>query len=296
MDSAISDELDPNWRMRRIQAANQKEPNKIIDLITLGDLQKECALRRPHWAETASDQDGGHEGALGVNLAQAVEMIAYGWVDMPYQVFSVPVIGNRQRLEADYGEEGEELDVSAYLSGDDRHWVDYKETGDLQQGGKILRVCSNVAANSGVKPESMAKRGIATMALIESLEAAGYNVELWAALHSGGTTDSSLEYRGAILVKTANDYINRARALFFLAHPATFRKLGFYLRERLPEKLCYRLGAHIHGSGGYGRTTNYPSKDWDIYIPAITYGNLDTFNDRAKSIAWVKEQVAPFIK
>ena len=202
---------------------------------------------------------------------EAVELIQYGWPDGKDDVKALVEKLSRAVSQAATFETDEvKTDIVGYVP----HIGNYiAEVPDSMINFDVsykptLHIGYNVSASAGCSGASIKRRGAVTMALVQCLQAAGYNVELT-------VLDASRFHNGRrwyciFPVKQASAPMNINKTCFMLCHPAYLRRFMFAVQERTKGSMF----------PSYGGACNVP--EWiikpDIMIPATIGGhaNLDS--------------------
>jgi hypothetical protein len=122
---------------------------------------------------------------------------------------------------------GQSLDVAAYVSGEPECWQ--VEEPVRKPCGRIIRLAVEIGGNCNIHADSMANRGRAIAALINSLELQGHSIEL--TLVNAYTNRRGEDYTFLIPVKHAGQSIDIKRVQFMIGHPSFYRRLLFGLVE-----------------------------------------------------------------
>jgi hypothetical protein len=160
------------------------------------------------------------------------------------------------------------IDIAAYLSGVPECMTEY-EPQPISRAGRTVALVASGSYSAAVSTENMVKRGSAVTALALALERTQHAVEIWLD-HSYGTFGNTDQvYRSRVLVKGPRDVIDPERIAFALAHPSSFRRLGFAAALRAPKAVRDAIG--IGAGGGYGLPTNpaLDLPDGTIYLDAV---------------------------
>lgn len=122
-------------------------------------------------------------------------------------------------------EPGEDVDVGAYLSGEDATFLVTADTDVARMGGRsAVRLRHSLFLSSGVTAEQAVIRGIAALAIVHLLETAGVRVAVeldmsWSKSNRNGRLTCALKHYG--------EPADLPRLAFWLAHPAALRRVVF---------------------------------------------------------------------
>lgn len=191
------------------------------------------------------------------------------------------------------------LNIGRYVSGHPKPYMQKKqiedETGD-NKSGKIVNITFNITASAGISSSEMFNKGATIAALVELLERAGKRVELKARLvatdarlvatDGGKPPKSTLRYQ--VPIKEAGEPIDVDRLAFSLAHPGSFRRLGFSIMEQASEKIQKALGIGEYGFR-YGSPGEWQDPEDGIYI-----GSTSLTGTEASRVEWIRKQLADY--
>ena len=225
---------------------------------------------------------------LGSSWENAIELGRFGWQAGTDQLtdsiksFESVLPSHRVRLETSMDITGPGvLDFGRWATGHPEAWIVQQETEiNDPHAGDIIRIVFNISASSGVESSEMLDKGATIVGLIDLLERSGKRVEL-DLVH--GTRPNNISIRVRVRVKEANAPIDIERIAFALAHPASFRRIGFSIWEQAAP--AARKACSI--PGGYGRCEDWAEPD-ALYVPSSDMAN---FRDEARRVAWVTEQL-----
>lgn len=122
---------------------------------------------------------------------------------------------------------GDFLDVPAFLADEPEQWI-FAEP-ERKPCGRVIRLAVEIGGMGCVDACTMANRGQAIIALINSLELAGHSVEL--TIVRAFRNVHGENYKFLIPIKHAGQAINMKRLQFMIGHPAFYRRCLFALSE-----------------------------------------------------------------
>ncbi len=180
-------------------------------------------------SENESLRIGGAAWTLDVEtFDQAKAFTLNGWTadldDVLTIVDSVAKLEQREHVawEQIHDYAGPDLDIGRYVAGEPECCVEYVPT-HTPKLGKVVTVCSSIAASCGVSSTTIRERGTLVAAFILACQHLGVNVEAW--------VDSTAQYPGMgtvsrkVCVKRADEPLDVARILFAFSHPAMLRAM-----------------------------------------------------------------------
>jgi len=152
-------------------------------------------------------------------------------------------------------DDGETLDVARLLDGLPPYRMAYRAPGG--SSGRIVRLVVNAAANAKTTAESLAWTAYAAIRAIDSLEEAGYRVEV-VMCYPVERVWYGVGYRLLVTVKRAEDPLDISQIAAALS-PAAFRVFMFEWQDSVP-----RVGL----TPGRGYADNH-SEDGALSLPSV---------------------------
>jgi hypothetical protein len=227
----------------------------------------DMSLRGWHYGAVADRRE--HKGgdyAATETLDQAVDMAMWsGWpegrkmlIDSIAQVRPT----NQYRVHHELDVAGSFPIVPVYCAGDPAHMMNF-ETETVHQQRPIVRIDYNNVCSFLITPAAMMKMGAAVLSFAQTLEAAGYAVELRVI---GNMASGKKKFRYSVTYKRAGEPFDLDRAAFAIAHPSTMRRFALGLLEQHADLQNF-------GENGHGyplRQPNDPTSGQPggaIYIP-----------------------------
>ena len=182
---------------------------------------------------------------------------------------------------------GEQLDVGRFLDGEPECFMDefIPERGERLDGNGIIRITANLTASCGVNAKELERRGVYAVALADVLESLGYRVEITGVICSEcnhiDATGRRKNGTHVLLfpVKASDQPLEIDRLAFTLAHPASFRTLGFNVMD----VVGYR-------DSGRGRPHDLPQKfRGDINVGKLAWRSEDDVDTANAIISQLKD-------
>ena len=193
-----------------------------------------------------------------------------------------------------YDVEGTDIDVARFVDGDPECWARQEQRLTEGPGRRVFRFVFAWVVSGGVSTRTIESRGAAAVALIQAMELAGHGVEvdLCYSVGAGANCGSGASYRKVeayVNIKKADQPLDLPRLAFAIAHPASLRRIGFGLMERLPRPILYNFTK----SKGYGNGDGLfdPLEQGDVFLGGATYDRGDWNND-----AWVQKWIVDTLK
>lgn len=159
-----------------------------------------------------------------------------------------------------FADEGDEVAIDRFLDAEADCWVSFPATVTPARG-RVVSVIVHCGGNGLVQPSAWVNRGAAALSLIDSLERAGYRVEVTIATVSQ-TQERTFQF--SCIIKRAEDALDLDRMAFFLMSSSVQRRFLFRLRETSAAP-CHWATASM------GSTRPIPAEvipDGAIYFPA----------------------------
>lgn len=221
-----------------------------------------------NWQERASREQGKEEWAGTSSFEEAVALARAGW---PQGVVKLDQIADHYHKMSKWTvDKTRHLDVAGtypivpvYLGGDPSCMIN---DGDLQRGIKPVQ---HIMVNRGYSwlttNERIFNFGAALMVCIDQMETLGVRVELDVCTANLGDLFGPVSERPVwatiTTIKKAQEYVEKNRLAFALAHPAYSRRLKYSLLEQIPN---YEEPFHW----GYGKPIPLPP---DLVPPQAVY-------------------------
>jgi hypothetical protein len=207
----------------------------------------------------------------GMTWQESLDAAQFGqWTEPKIESITLPEVqAESDDVRYSYDVVGNHLDVASYISGEPEYWL--TEEPIRKPCGRVIRVAVEIGGAFGVSAASMANRGQAIIALINSLELAGHSVELTIvrAYRSKGEN-----YKFLIPVKHAGQPIDIKRLQFMIGHPSFYRRCLFGLAEV------------AHGETIESRSTGTESYRPDGYTHIPVHAGLS--ETREESLDWAQ--------
>lgn len=177
---------------------------------------------------------------------------------------------------------GAVVDIGRFLENEPECMIDYRLN---ERPTRVLNVAINAAALAMVSPQAIVERGSLMFCIMRALELSNYSIGVsvsWPCEnHSDDVCHTELH------LKCAGEYLDPAVLAFYITHPASLRRIGFRLKESLPDDLRRRFEFSSGGFGGYSRTCQIPQqarKDRICIPPIDTAWSGMNFDQKIESI------------
>jgi hypothetical protein len=187
---------------------------------------------------------------------------------------------------------GQYLDISSFLAGEPQCMLQaYEDT--TKRANKFVRILVDVSVSWQIKPEDIATRGGAIVALCDVLNLCGYSTEVWASATCSGDKPSSLLSVLLPVQHNGSPWDIRS-ASFPLTNGDYLRRVIFAVQEGLESDQRECFGAFPEGAGyGVPRRSELGSMadvhcgGADIIIPSDAGSIANIVSD---PVAWVLGQ------
>lgn len=208
-----------------------------------------------HNPNPESSNNHGDDFSMCKSLQDAIGMARDGWHDVRPEVdkiFGDVAMRIADRLESRFqtlhNYSGFSVDMGRYLQGDPECMLDYVPE-EQQAMGRVVKVVVNLAARWDIPAETILKRGVAVVALLDTLHKLGVGIELWA---EESISKNSAKFSNRIKIHDSSQMLDINSVMFAVAHPAMLRRVIFSMQEQSAK--AKQQGAH--SGGGYGKPEN----------------------------------------
>lgn len=151
--------------------------------------------------------------------------------------------------------------------------------------GRHVTIMTNLTAAWTVKPEQIARRGAALVALVESLNLAGIGVDVYAGIAVNGKDRAKMTAVTKIVDATAG--ADRITTTYSIGNGDFFRRFIFSIMEHMGVRECQRFTV----PGAYGFVTAMPKDVVDRYSPDILIESAMAAPMERDPAEWVMEQL-----
>jgi hypothetical protein len=187
-------------------------------------------------AGSASIRDGGsHKWDLNTDLKQSKEYLVHGWNNGITELAKglgdlKESIGKAPKPEWFASPVGAFVNTPAFLAGAPDSMFARRK---VRKSAPVIRLVLPIICPAKVPASQFMNRGIATLAVVDQLEAQGVRTEIVAAWYTDNRTGIH-KGRSAVTVtlKNAGDPLHLGELAFPLVHPAFLRRVMFAVAER----------------------------------------------------------------
>lgn len=216
-------------------------------------------------------------GPHAESLDSACELALKGWDEIRPDVDNIlgdvtdrlaDRLADLYKPTYDFG--GAYVDMGRFVEGDPECMVNFSATADNAMG-RVVKVAIAGTASASIDPKHIIKRGIAVLALIDTINKLGFGVELWWDSTIEGRSTKKI-YSTAVKLHDSADTLDINSVMFSLAHPSMLRRLTFSVQERSETANEQGVG------GGYGIPHDMGSpaiNDYDVLVEKLQNGYGD---------------------
>lgn len=196
------------------------------------------------------------------------------------------LVSHIEKEDLHYDVSGEVLDIGRYCSGEPEHWGHWNTTIQEGKGQKLIHLVCNGTASAMVSAEVLIRRGAMVAAFVNMMELAGYRVKVTLAYAAG---DVCAQSTIKVALKEFDQSFDQDMLGFALAHPATFRCLGFCVWDTAKDRAVQEMLG-----GCYGYPTDLPESDrGDVYLGRM-FGNERDWQSPENAEAWVIKKLQQY--
>ena len=147
---------------------------------------------------------------------------------------------------------GQFIDVSRLLSGEPECCGSEFDGGD-QIASRVVSIRLNQSVSGAISADTICARGVTVLVAVDLLESCGVRCEVTVSKGSQSTgcagSVRNLQVDTHVVVKQAGDAVDLDKLAFWIAHPASFRRLGFRLNEQNGLSPCGAIPARLTDYG-----------------------------------------------
>lgn len=203
-----------------------------------------------NWRSKCSRTNGASQSwDLNTGYDKALKLAKDGWeegMDALSDALAAVIPASGRESRWGWSQVGTSVNIGRHLHGHPKSMRSRRKK--TMGSAPVLHVACNMTASCMVTGQQMANYGAAIAGLIDRLENSGKRVHLdmFFAIYIPNSGKAFLQTGWN--VKRASEHVDLAALAFSIAHPASFRRLGFALMERTPrdvENSCYGYSADL---------------------------------------------------
>lgn len=254
--------------------------DKVVWSHTFADVDAMASFveSHKHHASYASNGNHNHAWTFGADLDAAIDLARRGWHAGNEQITRVRAAMPDARVNGRGGVWRN--DVGGFIPNVPRAIIGLpdsmrRKVNGTNARGRVVSIAVNPSMSGGLDAGLRVNQGAAIVALIDSLESAGYRVHVTLDRVQTATRDRGV-VRTACDLKQATEPLDVDRLAFWLAHPAALRRMFFNACEWITG---YEKNAEA--SGNSGQPNNYATPDGVravhgeqvLYFPSLSTAN-----------------------
>lgn len=181
----------------------------------------------------------------------------------------------------EYATSGSSVDMGRFVTGEPECMLEFLPESSATMG-RVVKIIVAGTASASISASHIIARGVAVVALLETVHKMGVGVELWWESCIEGTDKA---YSTVVKLHDSNDHLDIDSVMFSMAHPAMLRRLTFSVQER--SEFARQQG--VGGGYGYPHDLAYTKiQGYDVVVEKLQNGRGDIVND---PFAWVLSTV-----
>lgn len=184
---------------------------------------------------------------------------------------------------SEHSTSGAFVDMGRFVTGEPECMVAFVSEPQARMG-RVVKIVMNAVVSGHVNADLIKKRGIAILALVDTIHKLGVGIELW---WEESMTGGKQEFSTLTKLHSSEEPMDINSLMFSLAHPDMLRRLQFSVQEQ--HKEWKAQGAYI--GGGYGHIHDLFSpkhRDYDVVVEKLQNGNQTIV---ANTLQWVLSTV-----
>lgn len=178
---------------------------------------------------------------------------------------------------------GAEVNMGLFMSGEPECMMQFVSEPEARMG-RVVKVLINGVTNASTPKENIIKRGVAVLALVNTLHLMGVGIELWFESSITGTDDKT--YSTTCKLHDSNQPLDIDNVMFALAHPSMLRRLVFSVQEQSK----FQRQQRATRGGGYGSCAPLALNkvmDFDVTVERLQY----TDSIVTSPLEWIVDKV-----
>ncbi|CAB4151733.1 hypothetical protein UFOVP587_31 [uncultured Caudovirales phage] len=223
-------------------------------------------------------------------LAEACNLATHGWDEIRAEVDAqldelVEHINDAfgEFYVSEHSTSGAFVDMGRFVTGEPECMVSFVSEPQARMG-RVVKIVMNAVVSGHVPADLIKRRGIAVLALIDTIHKLGVGIELWWEESLAG---GKQEFSTLIKLHSSEEPMDINSLMFSLAHPDMLRRLQFSVQEQ--HKDAKSQGAYSGGGYGLPRDLMSPRHcDYDVTIEKLQNGDQELV---ANTLQWVLSTV-----
>lgn len=235
--------------------------------------------------------ESGRESFTGsASLKDAADLAIKGWDECRPQVDALlsdlqdrinNVMSDNYVVQHDVA--GADVNMGLFMSGEPECMMQFVAEPQARMG-RVVKVLVNGVTNASTDPDNIIKRGVAVLALVNTLHLMGVGIELW--FESCITGIDNKAYSTCVKLHDSSQPLDIDNVMFALAHPSMLRRLVFSVQEQSK----YQTQQNAKHGRGYGSCTDLNLGkfiDFDVTVERLKYSDETTDNP----LGWIVDKV-----
>ena len=224
------------------------------------------------------------------NLNEACNLAIHGWDEIRGEVDAqldelVEHINDAfgEFYVSEHSTSGAFVDMGRFVTGEPECMVSFVSEPQARMG-RVVKIVVNGVVAGGVHADLIKKRGIAVLALVDTIHKLGVGIELW---WEESMVGGKQEFSTLVKLHSSEEPMDINSLMFSLAHPDMLRRLQFSVQEQ--HKKWKEQGAYTGGGYGHVRDLMSPRHcDYDVTIEKLQNGDQALIAD---TLQWVLSTV-----
>jgi hypothetical protein len=255
---------------------------------SLGDYAR-LASSNPNPSRTGSDQPFSPRFNYTKSLGEAVELCQHGWQEVRPDVDKLLGVLEERLTDAfgsyfvtEYQTSGAVVDMGRFVTGEPECMMEFVQEPQARMG-RVVKIVVNASVSWNIDQQLILNRGVAILALIDTIHKMGVGVELWWEESASHT----INFTTLVKLHDSSEPMDIDAIMFALANPDMLRRLQFSVQEQHP--LANQMGV----GNGYGTPQNLWSVKHNFTDYDIVVEKLQNSNDElaSKPLEWVMSTI-----
>lgn len=251
-----------------------KEHKRRLEVFeSLGEFAK---LATQNSKPLASNKPEQNNWSKTENLVDACTLASNGWNEIRPEVDAV-LVNLEDRLAekfaalyvTEYATSGASVDMGRFVTGEPECMIEFAPT-PKESMGRVVKIIVAGVASSGVDSEDIKRRGIAVLALVDTIHKMGVGIELWWESCIEGYTQGT--HSTVVKLHDSSEPLDIDSVMFSLAHPSMLRRLVFSVQEQSETRKDQGVGS------GYGSISDMQYskiEEFDVVVEKLQNGYGD---------------------
>lgn len=240
---------------------------------SLGDYAR-LAGSNPCPSKTGSDQPFSPRFNYSNSLAESVELCQHGWQAVRPDVDKLLGVLEERLTDAfgsyfvtEYQTSGAVVDMGRFVTGEPECMLEFVQEPQARMG-RVVKIVVNASCSWNIDQQLILNRGVAILALIDTIHKMGVGIELW----WEESASAAIHFTNLIKLHDSSEPMDIDAIMFALANPDMLRRLQFSVQEQHP--LANKMGV----GAGYGSpqdlwSVRHKFTDYDVVVEKLQNAN-----------------------